>query len=418
MVLLLKSAKIIDPGSPFHLQQKDLLIENGIICRIENQINSSADKVIDLKHLHVSQGWFDSSVSFGEPGFEDRETLKNGMDTAMKSGFTQIVLNPNTNPVLDNASLIQHIINKSSTHAVDVLPCGALTERSEGIHMAELYDMHSNAAVAFGDYKSSLKDSNLLKIAMQYSTSFKGLLQVFSVDHSLSQGCQVHEGTVSTTLGLKALPKMAEIIQLKRDLELVKYTGAKVHFTCISTLESVELIEKAKSDGLDVSCSVALSNLCFTDDVLKSFDAKYKVWPPLREKPDRDALIEGVKKGIIDMVTCDHQPLNIELKNVEFEHAEFGSIGLESAFGALNTIFDLETSIDVLTRGKSRFGLSASKIDVNEVANLSLFNPGIEWVFSEEDIFSKSKNAIFLNEDLKGKAYGIINKEQYHVSEE
>ncbi len=417
MVLLLKSAKIIDANSPFHHQTKDILVEDGIIKSIENQINKETNKVIELNNLHLSPGWFDSSVSFGEPGFEERETLQNGLDTAMKSGFTHLVLNPNTNPVLDNSSFIQHILNKSASHIVDILPTGALTERSEGQNMAELFDMYSNGAVAFGDYKRSINDANLLKIAMQYSKSFQALIQVFSLDQHLSTDTQMHEGPVSTALGLKAMPRIAEVIQLKRDLELVKYTDAKVHFCCISTAESVSLIEQAKNEGLDVTCSVALSNLYFTDKVLESFDSKYKIWPPLRETSDQEALIEGLKKGIIDMVTCDHLPLNIELKNTEFEHAEFGSIGLESAFGALNKLFGLDESVEFLTRGKSRFNATRTHIDVEQPAVLSLFDPDINRTFSEEDIHSKSKNAIFEGEDLKGKVYGIINNGKYYVSE-
>lgn len=417
MILLLKSAKIVDAQSPFHLQQKDILIDNGIIKKIENQIDTKADETIKLDKLHVSEGWFDPSVSFGEPGYEERETLQNGMDTAMKSGFTQVVLNANTHPIIDNSSLIEYIKTKAESHIVNVLPSGALTEKSEGVQMAELFDMHKNGAVAFGDYKSSIRDANLLKIALQYTKTFNGLIQLFSIDRDLSNDVQMHEGLVSTTLGLKALPRMAEVIQLKRDLELVRYSESKVHFNCISTAESVELIKQAKAEGLDVSCSVALSNLFFTDDKLQSFDTKFKVYPPLRELSDQKALIDGLKDGTIDMATSDHQPLNIELKNTEFEHARFGSIGLESAFGILNNILDLEKSVEVLTKGKTRFKQADNSIDINQPAILSLFNPDINWRFTERDILSKSKNAIFLGETHKGKAYGIINKGRYYVSE-
>jgi len=417
MTLLLKSVKIVDSKSPFHLQTKDILIKNDLITKIEDNINVEADKVITIKNLHVSSGWFDSSISFGEPGFEDRETLKNGLDTAMKSGFTDVALNPNTNPIIDNASLIQFISSKTQNHIVDVFPIGALTERSEGKHIAELFDMHKNGAVAFGDYKSSIKDANLLKIALQYSKTFEGLVQIFSINNDLSKESQIHEGALSTSLGLKSLPRIAESIQLKRDLELIKYTESKAHINCISTAESVKLIEEAKNEGLDISCSVALSNLYFTDKVLESFDSKYKIWPPLREEFDRVALIKGVENGIIDLVTCDHLPLNVELKNVEFENAEFGSLGLESSFGALNKLFGLETSIKILTNGKSRFKIGNSSIDVGKMAKLSLFDPEIEYDFNEKHTSSKSKNSIFLNEKLKGKAIGIINNNNYYVEE-
>lgn len=417
MTLLLKSATIIDPNSPFHLLQKDILIENGYLKTIKDEIDTACDKIIALENLHVSTGWFDSSVSFGEPGYEDRETLQNGLDTAMKSGFTKLVLNPNTNPVIDHSALIQYVKNKAKDHRVDLLPSGTVTEKSESQHLAELFDMHQQGAVVFGDYKKPITHTNLLKIALQYTKTFEALIQVFPTESSLSQGAQMHEGAVSTVLGLKASPNMAEVIQLQRDLELLKYTGGKLHVACISTAESVDLIKAAKKQGLDVSCSVALSNLILTDEKLKDFDTKYKIWPPLRELSDQKALIKGLKNGSIDMLTTDHQPYNIELKKTEFEHAAFGSIGLESAFGALNKKFGLASSIDFLTRGKARFNQKSSSIDINQKAELSLFNPDVEWTFSENDIYSKSKNAIFLGEKLKGKAYGIINKNQYYVAD-
>ena len=179
MTLLLKSATIIDPNSPFHLSQKDIYIENGFIKAIEDDITTKVDKCIELDNLHVSTGWFDSSVSFGEPGFEERETLQNGLDTAMKSGFTTVVLNPNTHPVIDHSALIQYVKNNSKKHIVNLLPSGALTEKSESQHLAELFDMHQHGAVAFGDYKKSIANSNLFKITLQYAKNFDALVQVF-----------------------------------------------------------------------------------------------------------------------------------------------------------------------------------------------------------------------------------------------
>jgi dihydroorotase len=226
----------------------------------------------------------------------------------------------------------------------------------------------------------------------------------------------MHEGKVSTSLGLQGLPSMAEIIQLKRDLEVIRYTGGKAHFACISTAESVEIIRNAKAEGLDVTCSVPISNLIFTDSDLEDFDTKYKVCPPLREQKDKEALIEGLNNGIIDMVTTDHNPLNIELKKTEFEHAAFGSIGLESAFGALNQKFGLAQSINLLTKGKKRFNQHKIIIKPQQKAELSLFNPNTEYNFNQKHIFSKSKNSIFLDEKLKGKVYGVINNSKYYVS--
>lgn len=417
MKLLIKSAKIVDSKSPYHLKEKDIFIENGTIIAIEDSIDRSADREIKIKNLHISKGWFDPSVSFGEPGFEERETLQNGLDTAMKSGFTNVVLNPNTNPIIDNSALVQYLKTKTQNHIVNALISGALTEQSESLQLAELFDMHQHSAVVFGDYKQGIKNTNLLKLALQYTKGFNGLVQVFPIENSLSKNTQMHEGSISTSLGLKALPRMAEIIQLKRDLDVLRYTDSKIHFACISTAESVELIKQAKKEGLDVSCSVAISNLIYTDEKLKDFDTKYKVWPPLRETSDQKALIKGLKSGVIDMVTSDHQPLNIELKKTEFEHAAFGSIGLESAFGILNKKLGLEQCISFLTRGKTRFKQPISTFDLGQNADLTMFNPDINWTFSETDLVSKSKNAIFLDEKMKGKALGVVNEKQIYVAE-
>jgi len=417
MRLLIKSATIIDSNSPHHLKQQDILIENGNIKSIKDSIQVEVDEKIELNNLHVSPGWFDSSVSFGEPGFEDRETIQNGLDTAMKSGFTKIVLNSNTNPVIDHSALVQFVKTKSEKHIVDVLPSGALTKNSKLENLAELYDMHQSGACAFGDYKKSISNTNLLKIALQYCKSFEGLIQLYPIDNSLSEDFQMHEGEVSTSQSLKGLPVMAEVIELQRDLEVIKYTGGKAHFSCISSAQSVEIIKNAKAIGLDVTCSVAISNLIFTDKYLHDFDTKYKIWPPLRDHSDKEALRNGLIDGVIDMVTADHNPINIELKKTEFEQAEFGSIGLESAFGALNNTFGLERCIGFLTRGKSRFKQNQNAIATNQAAELTLFDPAREWIFKESDIFSKSKNSIFLGEDLKGKVYGIINNSKFYVSD-
>jgi dihydroorotase len=417
MNLLIKSATIVDKDSDLHFQKKDILIEDGIIKTISDHIEGSNFECIDLPNLHISKGWFDSSVSFGEPGFEERETLKNGLATCKKSGFTSVISTPNTDPIIDQSTGIEFIKNFAKHHIVNLFPMGALTRNSDLKHIAELYDMKSKGAVCFGDYKKCISDANLFKIALQYSNTIDALIQVYPNDVNLTENAQIHEGTVSTALGLKGFPKMAEVIQLQKDLEILKYTNTKLHFAYISTAESVDLIRKAKANGLDVSCSVVLSNLAYTDEKLSEFDSKYKVMPPLRETEDVEALKAGLADGTIDMVTTDHNPLNIELKKTEFENAEFGSIGLESSFGILNSIFELEDAIAYLTKGRNRFKIREHQIKEGEFAELTLFNPDVEWVLEEKDIKSKSKNAIFLGEKHKGKAYGIINNNDYYVSE-
>ena len=410
MKLLLKSVKIVDQNSSFHNEKLDIFIENGIIKKVGKDLSEKVDKTIEAKNLHVSNGWFDSSVSFGEPGFEDRETISNGLETAGRSGFSSIALNPYTNPVLDHSSNISAVKGKAQGHPVALYPVGALTLKSEGIDLAELLDMKEAGAVSFGDYKLPIKNPNLLKIALQYAQNVDTLVQSFPQEVRIATNGIVNEHTNSTLLGLKGIPNFAEELQISRDLYILEYTGGKLHIPTISTEKSVQLIKEAKKKGLDVSCSVAIHNLILTDEELKEYDANSKVLPPLRTSKDAKALIKGLKDGTIDMVTSDHNPIDVENKKVEFDHALFGSIGLESAFGALSTIFDTEKTIDLLTAGKERFGIAKSEIAEGKPADLSLFIPGEEYIFDKSNIFSTSKNSIFLNKKLQGKAYGVITQ--------
>ncbi len=409
MNVLIKSATILDSKSDFHNQTQDILIEKGVITNISKRLkNPNNYKEIQLDNLHVSQGWFDSSVCFGEPGFEERETILNGLKAAAKSGFTNVALNANTYPVLDTNSDISFVKSKAESHAVTLHPIGALTKNSDGKDLAELFDMTNAGAVAFGDYKKPITNANLMKIALQYANSFNGLVCSFPQDNSIAGQGVMNEEVTSTTIGLKGIPALAEELQVARDLFILEYTEGKLHIPTISTAKSVELIRAAKKKKLDVTCSVAIHNLVFSDEALTGFDTNYKVSPPLRTKDDIDALIGGLKDGTIDMVTSDHNPLNIELKKVEFDYAHNGTIGLESAFGALNSVLPTKTVIKLLTKGKERFGIEDSNISIGNKASLSLFNPDVSYEFTKDDIISKSKNAIFMGHTLKGKAYGII----------
>ena len=410
MNVLIKSATIIDPKSDFHNKTQDILVEKGIIIRIANRIQNPKNyKEIKLDNLHVSQGWFDCSVSFGEPGFEERETIANGLKTAATSGFTAVAVNANTYPVVSTNADVAFLKTKAQGHAVDLFPIGALTKDSLGSELAELFDMSNAGAVAFGDYQKPVTNPNLMKIAMQYAGNFDGLVLAFPQENKISANGVMNEHVTSTSLGLKGIPALAEEIQVARDLFLLEYTGGKLHIPTISTAKSVSLIRQAKKKKLDVSCSVAIHNLCLTDKALTDFNTNCKVLPPLRTQEDADALIDGLKDGTIDMVTSDHNPLDIELKKREFDHASYGTIGLESAFGALNSIVPTKTAIKLLTRGKQRFGLEETPVNEGNMANLTLFDPDTKYVFSAENIISKSANAIFENTVLKGKAYGIIN---------
>ncbi|NND63329.1 MAG: dihydroorotase [Flavobacteriaceae bacterium] len=416
MKVLLKSATIVDPSSKHHLKKRDVLIEKGIIKKIAASISEPKAKVVDLPNLHISQGWFDSGVSLGEPGYEERENLDNGLQTAALSGFAEIAINPNSNPVPDTKSHVKYLKSKSEAHAVTAHVVGALTSKGKGIDLAEIYDMHSEGAISFYDYKKPIIHPNLLKIALQYAQNFGGLVQSFPMEPDVAHKGVANENVNSTKLGLNGIPSLSEELQMVRDLYILEYTGGKLHIPNISTAKSVELIKDAKKKGLQVSCSVSVNNLTLTDDVLESFDTNYKLMPPLRTSKDNAALLKGLKDGVIDGVTSDHDPMDVEHKRTEFDHASFGSIGLESCLGALLTVMDVELAVKSLIGLKKVFGLEEHLISEGTQANLSLFNPKLEKEFSDKDIHSTSKNSAQLGRKLKGVPYGIYNNGQLVIN--
>ena len=415
MSTLLKNATIIAATSPYHLQKKDILISNsGTIDKIAKNIsNEGVDKVITLENLHISAGWFDTSVSLGEPGFEERETIKNGLQVAAKSGFTSIAVNANTNPIIDSKSDVEFLINKANNSATNLYPIAALTQKSKGIEMAELYDMQQSGAIAFGDYNKAIENDNLMKVALLYAQNFNGLVLSFPKNNAIAGEGIANEGIQSTKLGLKGIPALAEHIHIARDLFLLEYTGGKLHIPTISTAKSVDLIKEAKCKGLRVTCSVSAHHLTLTDEELNEFDSNFKTAPPLRTKQDTKALQEGVKTGVIDIITSDHNPIDIEHKKVEFSEAKDGVIGLESAFSAINSVLEISEYIDCITTNpKTIFGIPNLELKEGEKADITLFNPEGETTFLEEYILSTSKNSPFINKILKGKVYGIFANNQ------
>ena len=409
MNLLIKSATIIDKNSEFHNQIVDILIEKGIILNIGSDLKNSKNfKEIKFNNLHVSCGWFDYFVSAGEPGFEERDSIKNTINVALKSGFTSIGIQPNCFPITDKKSEIEFIKSRSKDSAINVYPFGALSKNSEGKEMAELNEMKSAGALGFGDYKRSIENPNLLKLSLLYSKTLQYPILSFPNNKSLSKDGVMNENKISTYLGLRGIPPISEETQIARDIAILKYTGGNLHIPTISTAESVKLIRKAKKDKLNISCSTTIHNIFFDDQNLEQFDTNFKVLPPLRTTRDIIELIDGLKDGTIDMVTSDHNPINLELKNIEFDNANFGTIGLESFFGALNSIFSLKKSISILTIGKKIFGIKQNSLKIGEYADLTLFNPQGKYIFNHDNIHSKSKNSIFINQKLTGKVYGTF----------
>ena len=419
MKILIKQAKIIDSSSKHNNKICDILINNNKIEKIAKKIQIDSDtKIYKNENLHVSQGWFDMHVNFGQPGFEQRETIENGLNAAAKGGFTEVLLMPNTNPSIDNSSMIDFIKGFSKRNVVKIQVAGNLTFSQEGKNIVEIHDMTNNGCIAFTDDKKSIQNNELMKIALLYIKNSSSLLMNFPNDSKIQKNGVINEGKISTQLGLKGIPNIAEEMMLDRDITLCDYTESKIHESYISTERSVDKIKKAKEKGINITSDVALHNIFLTEEQVNNFDTRFKVLPPLRTKNDNKAIINGLKDGTIDVITSDHNPFEEETKKLEFDNAEFGIIGLESAFGLINKHLEkhltLNEIIDKISNNPRKIlGLKNNSIEEGNYANLTLFNPSNKWEFKENDIVSKSKNSPFVGEELKGKALAIYNNNRF-----
>ncbi len=421
MKLIIRQATITDSQSSHNKKVCDVLIENGVIKTVSEKISSSAEKEIDGKNCCLSPGFFDLHVNFREPGFEYKEDLKSGCKAAMAGGFTGVLQMPSTFPVIQSKSEIELIRNKTKDELVSVEVAGALSVDLEGNDMAEMFDMYSNGARCFTDDKKAVQDTGLMMRALLYAKTFRGLIMSFPNDKFLSEKGQMNESAISTRLGLKGMPALAEELMIARDLMLCEYTETGIHFSTISSKGSVDLIRKAKAKGMKVTCDVAAHHLLLDDSHLEEFDTRFKIKPPLRSADDIAALKEGLKDGTIDAICSDHSPEDIENKQKEFDLAAFGAEGLETAFAvAYTALKDLISSEQIIEKvscaPRKIVSLPVLKISEGEKANLTLINLKDEWTVSENDIQSKSKNNPFTGMKLFGKIKAVVNNDQLFLS--
>ncbi len=412
---LIKNTTVLDPTSKWHGKKVSVLIANGIFSIEEKiqQIPANTEE-LDYNGTYVSPGFCDLYVNINDPGFEYREDINSVANAAIAGGFTTICATADNHPMTQTKAQVEYILNNSKNTAVTILPIGAVTENFDGKTPTEMQDMHHAGAIAFSDIPHSIKDSGVFLRALQYVQPFKGLIITLPFDKTLVGDGQVNESEVSVRMGMKGITNLSEYATVQRDIEILRYTGGNLHLVGISTKESVALIRKAKADGLQITASVFVHHLISDESKLKTFDSNYKVFPPLRTLTDQDTLIEGLKDGTIDCISTQHTPLNIDEKNVEFEVANFGIIGLETAFGLLNqkleTIISKEKLVELLSSNPSK--IIKQKIN----ASLVFLDFNQEWVFAEKDIRSKSKNTPYIGHTMKGKVKAVFSKGKFIIN--
>lgn len=415
--VLIKSARIVDKQSSFHNHVMDVLINNGTIEKIEPEINDDEAEVINENGLYLSPGWIDMRVNFGDPGFEYREDLISGSLAAAKGGIIAVGLLPDTNPRVTAKSDILYLKSKNSNSPVEILPLASLSKEDEEEELSEMIDLHTAGASAFtnGD---RLLSNGLLKRALFYTNSFEGLTIVQALEDERTEENSVNEGTASVQMGLPGSAIVNEELTISRNIELCRYTGARLHISKITSAKGVELIKNAKEEGLPITADVCIYHLMFEDNDMMDFNTQLKFFPPLRSTTDRQALKEGVISGIIDAIVSDHTPLEEDLKKDVFSSAYFGAIGTQILFPLIQEVFGTDTFLDnvigaITEKPAYILRKSLPKIEVGQSASLTLFNPDKEWIFDANHNASKSSNSPFYNKKLKGKAVAVFNKAQF-----
>lgn len=418
MKLLIQSAQVIHPASAQHTKTVDVLIDKGIIQQIAPSISDKDATLINGKGCILSPGFFDLNSNGCDPGLEHKETIDTVVSAAAAGGFTGIALHPNTQPTVHSKAEVEYIRNKAKGKLVEVHPIGAISLNREGKDLAELYDMQQSGAIAFSDSTQPVQDAGLLMRALLYAKGINALLMQTADDKSISGKGKVHESENSVMLGMKGIPSLAEEVMISRDLALAAHQGAAIHFNAVSCKKSVDIIRKAKKEGIRVTADVCAHHLALSEEVLEDFDSQYKVKPPLRGKEDLKALLAGLKDGSIDAIATQHTPHEIESKAVEFEIAAYGMIALETAFSISNTALkqDIILLVEALAiKPRQVLGLEVPAIEVGAIANLCLFNPTEKWIYSADQVRSKSKNSPFIGKELTGRVKAVIRHTQHQI---
>ena len=416
MKILIAQACIIDRQSPHNGTIRDILIEDGRIVAIGTNLPADADTVIRHPGLHVSPGWVDIFSHFNDPGYEHKETLETGAQSAAAGGYTDVFVLPNTKPVVDSKSQVEYIRQKSRSLPVNIWPIGAMTRALEGKDLAEMYDMRHSGAVAFSDGTHPVQSAGLLLKGLQYVKAFDGVIIQVPDDKTVGSNGLMNEGIISTRLGLPGKPMMAEELIIARDIKLARYAGSRIHFTGVSSPRSLDYIRRAKDSGLEVSCSVTPYHLFFTDADLVEYDTNLKVFPPIRDAASVKTLRAAILDGTVDCIASHHLPHEKDSKVVEFEYARAGMTGLETAYAVIRTILPElspeRTEALFSSQPRKIFGMEQPMIAEGQDSVLSFFDPAGKTILQAGTTRSKSKNSPFIGKELTGKVIGILNREK------
>ena len=410
--LVLQGGTILDPLSG-RSKKGNVVIERNKIKSVGSTGGAKGETKIDCSGLVITHGFCDVHVHFREPGREDKETLQTGSRAALAGGFTRVCVMPNTSPPLDTPESIRFIIEKAEECPVHIHPIGAVTKGQEGQELTEIQAIISEGAVALSDDGLPISDSQVMRLALEYTSMFDKPVINHAEDECLRNNGLMHEGEISTRLGLAGNPSLAEAIMIQRDLELANMIQAKLHVPHVSSAGGAANIRRMKKLNPNITAEVTPHHLFFNDQALLEYNTNFKVAPPIRTEDDRKELIKAVKDGTFDCIATDHAPHTIEEKEATFESAPFGMIGLESCFGAVNKVLDmpLKELLKLLTVNPRRvMGFEEDLFKIGCAAELTILDPAQEWIYKEQNIYSKSRNTPFIGEKLKGKVRYTISK--------
>jgi len=410
--LVLQGGTILDPLSG-RSKKGNVVIERNKIKSVGSIGGTKGGTKIDCSGLVITHGFCDVHVHFREPGREDKETLQTGSRAALAGGFTRVCVMPNTSPPLDTPESIRFIVEKAEECPVHIHPIGAVTKGQKGQELTEVQGIISEGAVALSDDGFPISDAQVMRLALEYTSMFDKPVINHAEDECLRNNGLMHEGEISTRLGLAGNPSLAEAIMIQRDLELANMIQAKLHVPHVSSAGGAANIRRMKKLNPNITAEVTPHHLFFNDQALLEYNTNFKVAPPIRTEDDRKELIKAVKDGTFDCIATDHAPHTIEEKEATFESAPFGMIGLESCFGAVNKVLDmpLKELLKLLTVNPRRvMGFEEDLFKIGCAAELTILDPDQEWIYKEQNIYSKSRNTPFIGEKLKGKVRYTISK--------